>query len=250
MTNNKFKSYDDGIDMSEIDAMFRERDTMKVVNSFEQSMRTGENRRKPRRNKKNPNSYIIVIASLAAAGGIVFGAHIAKPTPKGTLNDFSRELGSVVFVQDDSFNPNYDTTNISIVAQNTKRNAETYYYDHEGIAKDLLKLDDRLLDIGFISTCEDMGENLNNKVGVAGETNIDLLIENIKLYAEEGSYAEKDFKDINTLNEWLTKRGFTDSKGKPDLQSAINHYATQKNIFTNIVNQEKELKDEEGVTLK
>ena len=60
MTNNKFKSYDDGIDMSEIDAMFRERDTMKIVNSFEQSMRTGENRRKPRRKKKNPNSYIIL----------------------------------------------------------------------------------------------------------------------------------------------------------------------------------------------
>lgn len=250
MTNNKFKSYDDGINMSDINAMFKERDAMKMVDSFEQSMKTGENRRRPRRKKKNPNGYIIIIAGIVAAGGIVFGAHMTKPTPKETLNDFSRELGSVVFVQDDNFNPNYDATNVSIVAQNTKRNAKTYYYDHEGIAKDLLGLDDRLLDIGFVSACEDMEENLNNQVGPARETNAELLIKNIKLYAEEGSYAEKDFKDINTLNEWLTKRGYTDSNGKPDLQSAINHYATQKNIFTHIVNQEKELKDEKGVTLQ
>ena len=32
---------------------------------------------------------------------------------------------------------------------------------------------------------------------------------------------KQSVKDINTLNEWLVKRGYVDKKGNPDLQSAI-----------------------------
>lgn len=249
MTNNKFKSYDDGIDMNDINYIFRERDAMKVVNNYQESMNTRKTERRPRRKRKSPNGYVLVLAGIVAAGGILIASRNINIQPKGSLNDLSREIGSIVFVEGEDFNPRYDKTNISILSQNTKRNNETYYYNHEGIAKDLLKLDDRLLDIAFISTCEDMKENLNNKVGPSGETNIDLVIANIKLHAEEGTYAEKDFKDINTLNEWLNKRGFKDSKGNPSLNEAINHYITQKDIFEQIVNQEKEFK-EEGVKLQ
>lgn len=249
MTNNKFKSYDDGIDMSDINAMFRERDAMKIVNNYEPSTMTSVTRRRPRRKKKSPNGYIVALAAIVAAGGITLAASTIDITPKGSLHDFGRDVGSIVYVKDDDFNPRYDSTNISIVSQNTKRNANTYYYDQDGIAKDLVSLDDRLLDITFVSVCEDMGEHLNNKVGSNGETNIDLVISGIKKYAEEGSYAEKDFKDINSLNEWLVKRGYVDKKGSPDLQSAINHYVHEQSIFDHIVSEEIQEK-EEGVGLK
>ena len=196
MTNNKFKSYDDGIDMSDINAMFKERDAMKIVNNYESSTMTSVTRRRPRRKKKSPNGYIVALAAIVAAGGITLAARTIDITPKGSLHDFGKDVGSIVYVKGDDFNPRYDSTNIGIVSQNTKRNANTYYYDQDGIAKDLVSLDDRLLDITFVSVCEDMGEHLNNKVGQNGETNIDLVISGIKKYAEEGSYAEKDFKDI------------------------------------------------------
>lgn len=249
MTNNEFKSYDDGIDMSDINAMFKERDAMKIVNNYESSTMTSVTRRRPRRKKKSPNGYIVALAAIVAAGGITLAARTIDITPKGSLHDFGKDVGSIVYVKGDDFNPRYDSTNIGIVSQNTKRNANTYYYDQDGIAKDLVSLDDRLLDITFVSVCEDMGEHLNNKVGQNGETNIDLVISGIKKYAEEGSYAEKDFKDINTLNEWLVKRGYVDKKGNPDLQSAINHYAHEQSIFDQIVSEEIQEK-EEGVGLK
>ena len=131
MTNNKFKSYDDGIDMSDINAMFKERDAMKIVNNYESSTMTSVTRRRPRRKKKSPNGYIVALATIVAAGGITLAARTIDITPKGSLHDFGKDVGSIVYVKDDDFNPRYDSTNIGIVSQNTKRNANTYYYDQD-----------------------------------------------------------------------------------------------------------------------
>ena len=98
MTNNKFKSYDDGIDMSDINAMFKERDAMKIVNNYESSTMTSVTRRRPRRKKKSPNGYIVALAAIVAAGGITLAARTIDITPKGSLHDFGKDVGSIVYV--------------------------------------------------------------------------------------------------------------------------------------------------------
>ena len=250
MTNNKFKSYDDGIDMSDINSMFKERDAMKIVENYSQSMNTTPTRRRPRRKRQNTAKFLLVVAGLVAAGTITINmiSNINEASNKSNLSDLSRSIGSITYVKDSDFNERYDSTEISILSQNTKRNNNVAYYDHDGIAKDLLSLDDRLLDIAFTCTCNDMGENLYNKVGPNGETNVDLVIQSLKTYAEEDSYAKKDFQNINTLDEWLIKRGYTDSKGKADLNKAVKHYTEEQSIYAQIIESEKEMK--EGATLK
>ncbi len=252
MENNKFKAAQDEIDMSEINRMFNRRDTQRVIENYEASMKTSNNnKRRPRRRVTNAKRFLTAIAALAMAGGITIGAVVNQTIndmPKGSLYDVSREIGEIVFVKGDDFVEGLDKTNVSILSQNTKRNVDIYYYDHEGIAKDLLKLDDELLDIGFCSVCENMAENKYNKVGPNKETNVDLVIEYIKRLADEGSYAEESFGDVNSLDEWLLKKHFVDKEGKPSLRSAIDYYCLRIDDYTPIIEAEKQAK--EGAKLR
>lgn len=247
MENSKFRATQEDIDMSAINTMFNRRDTQRVVENYEASMRTSNNnRRRPRRRVTNAKKFLTAIAALAMAGGITIGAFVNQTIndmPKGSLNSISGQIGEIVFVKGDDFIEGLDRTDVSILSQNTKRNAIDYYYNHEGIAKDLLKLDDELLDIGFCSVCENMAENKYNKVGPNKETNVDLVIENIKRLSPEGSYAEESFGDVDNLDEWLLKNHFVDKEGKPSLRDAIDFYSLRVNDYIPIIEAEKQAKE-------
>ena len=132
MENSKFRAAQEDIDMSAINTIFNRRDTQRVVENYEASMHTGSNnRRRPRRRVTNAKKFLTAIAALAMAGGITIGAFVNQKIndmPKGSLNSISGQIGEIVFVKGDDFIEGLDRTDVSILSQNTTRNAIDYYY--------------------------------------------------------------------------------------------------------------------------
>lgn len=178
----------------------------------------------------------VVASAFILVSGVVLVNEFNDPT---NMNNLSREIGGLVREYKDG------ETKISIVAQNTYRNEDVAYYNQEQIAIDLLKLDKDIFDYGFCSVCVDMGDNINNKVGVDGKSNIDSVIYYLKKYSGEdsekfNSYVSEKFKDVNTLNEFLIKNGYLDKDGGPSLDAYIESCEKNaQNVFEIIESQDK-----------
>lgn len=110
-----------------------------------------------------------------------------------------------------------------ILAQNTVHiEGNDYYYRHESIAKDLLRLDSRLFDYAFCNICDDMGPNRGNQVGPGGMSNIESVIFYLKQYSsdkdtESKVYVSEVLDGVSSLDDYLSKFGYVDKEGKPSL---------------------------------
>ena len=101
----------------------------------------------------------------------------------------------------------------SIVSNHTVVNPENrkdYYYQHNEIALDLIKLSEiepLFFDYAFGDVCNSMGTNMNNKINT-GRTNIDEVIYNLRVLSDKGSYVGIEFRDINSLDDYLIKHNY------------------------------------------
>lgn len=67
-----------------------------------------------------------------------------------------------------------------------------------------------------------MGNNIYNKVGSGGRTNIDDVINFMKIYSSgnsslQNSYVAKLLENVNGLDDFLTKYQYVDKDGNPSL---------------------------------
>lgn len=160
----------------------------------------------------------IIVAGLISVSTISIGVNtINEINNPLNMSNLSREIGGIVSQVD-------DTHLQSIVSQNTHFNGETSYYDQEGIAKDLLSLDSSLFDYAFCSVCDDMGSNINNKVGLNGMSNIDTVIYYLNMYSKMdgkyfNQYVSNMFNSVSSLDDYLLKNNFVDGGGNPSIDA-------------------------------
>lgn len=97
-----------------------------------------------------------------------------------------------------------------------------FYYRHESIARDLLRIDERLFDYAFCTVCEDMGAFINNQVGPGGMSNIESVIFYLKQFSSDKDtssklYVSETLEGVSTLDDYLKKFGYVDKNEKPSL---------------------------------
>lgn len=164
----------------------------------------------------------VAIASVLTVGvivvsGIGISNHIAKPS----MSDVSIEIGMTVMDKDGGIG-------CSIANQNSARTENGFFYYHDAIAKDLLRVEPSLFEYAFCTVCNDFGANINNNVGVGGRSNIDAVIFYLKQYSSNkdsslfNAEISSFFADVNSLNDFLVKRGFVDKDGGPSIQAFRN----------------------------
>jgi len=128
------------------------------------------------------------------------------------MTNLSKTIGTMVYDEENQ---------ASIVYNNTRRNGNYFYYKHDGIAQDLLKLDGVLFDYAFCAACSDMNDNIDNKVGVDGLSNIDAVIHYLKAYSNsptyKNAYVADAFKNVSSLSEYLIKNNYIDENGNASL---------------------------------
>lgn len=161
-----------------------------------------------------------LLVGVALVGSALFvKGSVDKINSPLSMHILSGDIGSMVSSNDD---PIY--SGMSILSQNTIRIPKGFYYQHEEIAKDLLKIDDRLFDYAFCTVCDEMGANLNNEVGVGGRSNIDSVIYYLKNIASDkdsslsSEYVASKLDGVTSLDDFLLKYGFVDKEGKPSLK--------------------------------
>jgi len=154
-----------------------------------------------------------IVGLIATTLVIANGTKLISSQMNKTLQMFnvSQEIGSILYD---------DNRSVSIVSQNTHRNGENSYYSQDAIARDLLRLDDNLFDYAFCAVCNDMGKNINNKVGIGGKSNIDSVIYFLKLYSSvdggfTNDYVRQCFEGVDTLDDYLLKNNYVDKAGNP-----------------------------------
>ena len=174
------------------------------------------------------------VASLVAIN-MVFNVKGDLDNPL-RMEKMSIELGSMV--------SEIDSSHIqTILDKNTYRSGEYIVYNQEGIAKDLLTFDSSIFDYALCSVCNDMGNSMNNNVGIHGMSNIDSVIYFLKMYSGMkgkyfNQYVSNVFSNVDNLNDYLVKNGFVDSKGSPSMdafKSACDSNA--KNVYDSIKSQ-------------
>lgn len=156
--------------------------------------------------KKISKSLATIVLSVTVVVGTV---NFAKSTYSESMEHVSIEIGSSLYSNESS-----------VVGKNTFRHGDIVYYNQESIAKDLLQLPSEIFDYAFCTICNDMGSNLNNKVGVLGKSNIDTVIYYLKNYSSvDGVYYNEKvsnaFNNIDSFNEYLIKNGYVDKAGNP-----------------------------------
>lgn len=179
---------------------------------------------------KKINQLMMVIAiSCALNVGAITAAeivHDVQEFDEPKLEDVSQEISSMIY--ENSEESMHGVYYSSIVSKNkilkNMNDLDNYYYNHEGIAKDLLKLDGDAFDYAFCSVCVDMGNNINNLVGVGGRSNIDSVIFYLSLYSsiegrEVNDYVKNAFNGIENLEDYLFKNGYVDKDGEPSVEA-------------------------------
>lgn len=162
---------------------------------------------------------VILIGTLLVGGVVIVKGGIDMTANRPLkMENLSGEIGALVNTNKD---PRYSS--MSILAQNTERTQDGFYYKHEDIAKDLLSLDDSLFDYAFCTICDGMGNNIKNKVGVGGRSNIDAVIYYLKTISGDKSgelssdYVAREFEGVDELDDYLIKHGYVDKEGKPSI---------------------------------
>lgn len=172
---------------------------------------------------------LVLVTSCAltvGAVGVVNAAQIVKDFDKPKLEDVSQEISSVIYgsSEESMHGVHYSSIANKNKVYNRSDDMNSFYYNHEGIAKDLLKLDGDTFDYAFCSVCVDMGKNINNLVGVGGRSNIDSVIFYLSLYSnmegrEINDYVKNAFNGIDNLNDYLVMNGYVDKNGEPSLDA-------------------------------
>lgn len=139
-----------------------------------------------------------------------------------SMTNLGASIGGIVHVVDDP----WESQDISILSQNTRRNANGPYYLHDSIAKDLIKLPPELFDYALGALCYDMGSNIYNEVAQGGRTNIDGVIDYLVSYTknpdtDNKAYIKDRLEGCKGIDDYLTKYGYVDKKGEPDLDKFI-----------------------------
>ena len=120
----------------------------------------------------------------------------------------------------------------SIIDRNTEynQNHSVYWYNHHGIAQDLLELPDYLFEPGLYCVYEEMGANRQN----AEHDNLGSVISMLSNYAEaeQNPTAFAKCNGCSNFEEYLIKNGFVNSEGEPDY-SAWEDYGKQLLITYN-----------------
>lgn len=221
------------IDISK-SVLFENRDARRFQEQLEMSRKksvSGERKRVKRRGKVKTNSIkrlrnILLCALILASDYAIISSVIDNYNSPTNMVNLSQTIGTLVDDEYSSIDSYLDNNKRSILQQNTYRLENGYAYNHEQIAKDLIKLDNiELFDYAFYSLCNDMGENLNNKAG-GPKSNIDLVIGNLKRFSASNNsnleiYISNKFNNVNTLDEYLIVDNYVDKDGNPDLQKAI-----------------------------
>lgn len=193
--------------------------------------------------KKNVSSSVIgkkfisfLLIVLLGFGIIKMGiaAHDALNSPT-RMDNLSQKIGSIVYVMPEGYSSIYDDNEVSILSQNTARNANGPFYQHDRIAADLAKLPPELFDYALGALCYDMGPNIYNEVAHGGRTNIDGVIDILRYKVADPEndnerYIAERLNGVESLDDYLTKYGYVDKKGRPDLDlfiKACNNNAEQ-----------------------
>lgn len=166
-------------------------------------------------------SGLLVICTISTAAiTLKIDNAVDNATNYSTMYKASKEIGALVNEGSIYYEP---YSKVSIVSQNTYMLNGHPCYDQNGIAKDLLALDDYIFEYAFCCVCNDMGNNIYNKVGSGGRTNIDDVINCMKIYSSsnsslQNSYVAKLLENVNGLDDFLTKYQYVDKDGNPSLE--------------------------------
>lgn len=174
--------------------------------------------------KKLLSVVIVSCALTLGAVGTIQVSQVIQEKDTIKTEDVTQEIASLLYANgpENLHGAHYS----SIVSKNTIYNnsndRDNFYYNHEGIAKDLLKLDGDMFDYAFCSVCTDMGKNINNLVGVGGRSNIDSVIFYLGLYSSiEGranDYIRNSFSGVDNLNDYLVLNNYLDKDGEPSIE--------------------------------
>ena len=140
------------------------------------------------------------------------------------MDEISKKIGSLVFVKDEDFNEKYDTTEVSILSQCTKRTQDNkgYMYLHQKIADKINELPAELQEYAICATLEGMGSNRSVLFdGVT--TNADYLIKCLGL------------NDAKDLEEYLSH---VNKDGSSDFSEFLNSQYEQNDFIMAVVNAE------------
>ena len=140
------------------------------------------------------------------------------------MDEISKKIGSLVFVKDEDFNEKYDTTEVSILSQCTKRTQDNkgYMYLHQKIADKINELPAELQEYAICATLEGMGSNRSVLFdGVT--TNADYLIKCLGL------------NDAKDLEEYLSH---VNKDGSSDFSEFLNSQYEQNDFIIAVVNAE------------
>ena len=213
------------IGITDIEVLFKDRDERyrRLEESRKRSVSSKreivQRRGKIKLESIKPILIAILLSSMLLVGGHIIASAVSSYLNNRTnMNNLSQTIGSLV---DDN-----DNSKRSILEQNVYRVQDGYAYNHEGIAKDLIALNDKdLFEYAFYSLCNDMGENMNNVISNS-KTNMDLVIKNLKRLSYYGDsdfelYISSKFNNIDTFDEYLIVDNYINSDGNPSLEKAL-----------------------------
>ena len=182
----------------------------------------------------------VIAGVVISAFVVVSGANYVVDKYNDNMVNVSSLIGATI----------YDDESVSILSHNTGRNGEVYYYNHDAIARDLLKLDSELFDYAFCSLCNDMGNSIDDRVGISGLSNVDSVIFYLRLYSKvDGIYPNEDISNrlrgINTLDEFLIRNNYVDNAMNPSFASFKNSCDDNVENIQSII---QNLLDQKGVS--
>ena len=125
------------------------------------------------------------------------------------MSEVSKKIGSLVLDREKDGFEHAASDEISILMQCTHYNPHTEIttYDLNKVAQKIFQLDKSLYDYEICATLKDMKGYAFNRIPEYGCTNADQLIKCLKAYAPEDM--KEYFEDMNSLEDFLTKKGKT-----------------------------------------
>ncbi len=235
-------------EFASIESIFKNRDMAPyedaIINACNASVdrkRRERNVKSEKRRKEEMKSKIVsaVLAALVLVGGVTITKGVVDKAneianeitenkenydKQKVMDEISKKIGSLVFVKDEDFNEKYDTTEVSILSQCTKRTQDNkgYMYLHQKIADKINELPAELQEYAICATLEGMGSNRSVLFdGVT--TNADYLIKCLGL------------NDAKDLEEYLSH---VNKDGSSEFSEFLNSQYEQNDFIMAVVNAE------------
>ncbi len=235
-------------EFASIESIFRNRDMAlyedAMINACNKSVdrkRRERNVKSEKKRKEEMKTKIVsaVLAALVLVGGVTITKGVVDKAndianeitenkenydKQKVMDELSKKIGSLVFVKDEDFNERYDTTEVSILSQCTKRTKDNsdYMYLHQKIADKINELPAELQEYAICATLEGMGTNRDAKFdGVT--TNADYLIKCLGL------------NDAKDLEEYLSH---VNKDGSSNFTEFLNSQYEQNDFIMAVVNAE------------